>query len=195
MKTIIQIILLIFISSLGLGCTTPYMVNRGRDAVDIVTVQVGYGGGAKARVGFLQLGCLVDIGLGGIRGGAFQGKNEFWPIGFDTPSKLDLNFFCFGTETFGGNKLSNHRGKSYVCRQTIVPVLLNPESDIKFRDFSEKMEMKYNPWSYYTQIEAVVAIGPSIRLGFNPGELLDFILGWTTIDIFNDDIEQKKSKE
>jgi len=189
MKIISQIALLIFLSSLGLGCTTPYIVNRGRDAVDIITVQVGYGGGAKARVGFLQLGCLVDIGLGGIRGGAFQAKNEFWPNGFDTPSKLDLNFLWFGAETFGGNELSNHRGKSFVCRQIVVPILLNPESDTKVREFSEKMEMKHNPWPYYTQIEAVVAIGPSIRLGFNPGELFDFILGWTTIDIFKDDIE------
>lgn len=44
---------------------------------------------------------------------------------------------------------------------------------------------------YYTQCE--VAVGtffPSIRLGFNPGELLDFILGWTTIDIFRDDLEK-----
>ena len=46
--------------------------------------------------------------------------------------------------------------------------------------------------SYYTQIEAVVGAGPSVRLGFNPGELLDFILGWTTIDIYKDDLERSK---
>jgi hypothetical protein len=27
----------------------------------------------------------------------------------------------------------------------------------------------------------------SQRAGFNPGELVDFILGWAGIDIFNDD--------
>jgi hypothetical protein len=32
----------------------------------------------------------------------------------------------------------------------------------------------------------------NVRCGFNPGELLDFILGWTTIDIFKDDIAGRK---
>ena len=27
-----------------------------------------------------------------------------------------------------------------------------------------------------------------VRLEINLGELLDFVLGWTTLDIFNDDI-------
>jgi hypothetical protein len=40
---------------------------------------------------------------------------------------------------------------------------------------------------YYTQIEAVVALGPSFRFGFNPAELLDFLLGWFGVDIFHDD--------
>ena len=48
--------------------------------------------------------------------------------------------------------------------------------------------------SYYNQIEAVIGVGPSLRLGFNPGELLDFILGWTTIDIYKDDLEQSKKE-
>ena len=34
--------------------------------------------------------------------------------------------------------------------------------------------------------------GAAIRQSVMPGELLDFILGWTTIDIFNDDLEWKK---
>jgi len=39
------------------------------------------------------------------------------------------------------------------------------------------------------------SLGGTVRLGFNPGELLDFILGWTTIDIYGDDIEARKQKE
>ena len=40
----------------------------------------------------------------------------------------------------------------------------------------------------------IAGFGGTIKLGFNPGELLDFILGWTTIDIFSDDFEAKKQK-
>jgi hypothetical protein len=47
----------------------------------------------------------------------------------------------------------------------------------------------------YTQIEIVGGVGGTLRVGFNPGELLDFILGWTTVDIFNDDLEAKKQKD
>ncbi len=41
---------------------------------------------------------------------------------------------------------------------------------------------------YYTQVEAVVGLGYTLRLGFNPGELIDFLLGWTTLDLCHDDI-------
>ncbi len=48
---------------------------------------------------------------------------------------------------------------------------------------------------YFTQIEVVAGLLGTLRLGFNPGELLDFILGWTTVDIFNDDRETREAKE
>ena len=44
-------------------------------------------------------------------------------------------------------------------------------------------------------VEVAFGFWHTLRLGFNPGELLDFILGWTTIDIFNDDLEAKTSTE
>ncbi len=52
---------------------------------------------------------------------------------------------------------------------------------------------KLNP-PYYTEVEVVLACVWSIRLGFNPGECLDFLLGWGGIDIYNDDLETKKQK-
>lgn len=48
---------------------------------------------------------------------------------------------------------------------------------------------------YLTQIEVSTGIGGTLRFGFNPFELLDFILGWTTIDIFSDDIIKAKKVE
>ena len=46
----------------------------------------------------------------------------------------------------------------------------------------------------YTQLEVVIGLGGTLRLGFNPGVLLDFLLGWFTIDISYDDIELNKRK-
>ena len=48
---------------------------------------------------------------------------------------------------------------------------------------------------YYTQVEVVLGLGSHLRLGLNPGELLDFVLGWTTIDIFGDDHEARKQRK
>ena len=50
---------------------------------------------------------------------------------------------------------------------------------------------------YYTQVEAAAGLLliPSVRLGLNPGELIDFVLGWTTLDIFQDDLEAEKDKQ
>jgi hypothetical protein len=42
----------------------------------------------------------------------------------------------------------------------------------------------------------LLGLGGTLRLGFNPGELLDFILGWTAIDIYNDDaVSVRKQRE
>jgi hypothetical protein len=41
--------------------------------------------------------------------------------------------------------------------------------------------------AYYSQIEVVAGLLFTVRAGVNPGELLDFLLGWTTLDIYGDD--------
>ena len=48
---------------------------------------------------------------------------------------------------------------------------------------------------YYTQIEVTAALLVSVRVGVNAGELLDFILGWTTLDLFGDDIASVRPAE
>ncbi len=53
----------------------------------------------------------------------------------------------------------------------------------------------YNPWPMYTEVEAVAALGPAVRVGINPGELVDFILGWTTLDIYSDDVGAELYKD
>ncbi len=50
--------------------------------------------------------------------------------------------------------------------------------------------------SYYTQLEvAAGALLVGARVGFNPGELLDFLLGWTTLDIYGDDVREQPESE
>ena len=39
-----------------------------------------------------------------------------------------------------------------------------------------------------TQLEVAGGIVATGKLGLNPGELLDFLLGWTTLDLYDDDL-------
>jgi len=43
--------------------------------------------------------------------------------------------------------------------------------------------------SFWTQIDLALGVYWPIRIGFNPGELLDFLLGWTALDIYGDDAQ------
>jgi hypothetical protein len=63
---------MITLIALAIGCSTPYMVDRRRDAADIFTATVGHGvGGAKARVGPFGTGLFHEFPLYGLRGGDF----------------------------------------------------------------------------------------------------------------------------
>jgi hypothetical protein len=71
MKRIIQIIAAMAVIISMTGCVTPYLTDRVYDAADVFTVAVSGGGGAKARVGPVHTGLIIDIGSYGIRSGEF----------------------------------------------------------------------------------------------------------------------------
>ena len=80
-----------------IGCTTPYAIDRKRDAADIFTAAVGLGGGVKARVGPLRTGLVADIGLAGLRSGTlFVAQLPYW-------APMDFNVLGSGDEIFEGN--------------------------------------------------------------------------------------------
>jgi hypothetical protein len=194
MKMKAYLILLVGVSVLAGGCaTTGYWADRRRDALDIFTVQIGYGLGAKARVGPVQTGLLADIGGVGIRGGDVLGIKDFWPVGYDEPAKQDYVGVVIGREAFGGSDASNRRGKSFGAKQVLFASypITGPLDDSQ-RAWLEEHHVVLNPAPYYSEIEVVAAAGLSLRLGFNPGELVDFLLGWFGVDIYDDDLSRLK---
>jgi len=180
------------------GCSTPYMIDRRRDAADIFTIGVGVGLGAKARVGPIQTGLLGDIDLVALRGGA---------VGVFIPVPDDLQLLVTGQELFwpvaplglpdpepDGNVFEK-RGKMFYTKFDFKhPFWHHVVKDENAAYYCHHVAEDERALYYYTQIELVGALVGSVRVGFNPGELVDFILGWTTIDIFNDDIETRKTK-
>jgi hypothetical protein len=151
------------------------MTDRKRDAADILTATVGIGGGLKARVGPVSPGIIMHANYAGLQGG-----NAF--CGFDSYQGYhghDGILFLLGGETGNRSGICLKRQK---CHEAWY--ILYVASPVSW----ECNPPKYN-LSYFTQIEAVAGLGGTVKIGFNPGELIDFLLGWIKIDIFKDDIE------
>ncbi len=55
--------------------------------------------------------------------------------------------------------------------------------------FKGKKDEKHTfaPVSYYTQVELSLGLYLGLKVGFNPGELLDFLAGLFNLDLFHDD--------
>lgn len=170
--------------SLLTGCATPFKQGRRNDAADIFTATVGYGAGAKARVGPVNVGLLAAGDQLGFRKGCHVTPSH----GLGGLGMMDLTCTLLSYEAFGSGwgGIAKERAKYYeasgICALTWGKVWGREDA----------------PWNayvpYYTQIDVVVAPGGSLRLGFNPGELVDFLLGWITLDIFSDDIASKGNK-
>lgn len=179
MKTLLTALALAICLSAS-GCATGYGLNRARDAADIFTATLGVGAGLKARVGPVQAAAIENSDLVGLRAGAFLSNgndllyNEelyaFVPV--KSLSRWNLPHL-FGAEKYslGPSSPATQRGKAVLARSPLPFLAVSP----------------YAP--FYSQIEVAGGLGLTVRLGFNPGELLDFLLGLAAIDIYGDDCE------
>lgn len=170
------------------GCATGgYVGDRMHDAADVFTVSVGVGGGVKARVGPVQTGVLLDMPKAGLRGGrlsVYSGEKEEF-----IPENHDFQMVCFGVEGFSLTDDLRHKGFQ-------AGATTSGEFGETYIPFFHRVRSSDHPASrsYYTEIEVVLAVGGSVRIGFNPGELLDFLLGWFTVDIYGDDLTETGSR-
>lgn len=201
MDRLFQLLLLLLLILSMTGCgSVSYLKDRGHDAADIVTLAAGAGLGAKARIGIFQVVLPYYCGLDliGLRGGELffwatkRGKHweplsaDLWFISI--PLKLEYwDYPIAGLEIWIPGKTGEIRGKKYYAESTI-PFVVNRMG------VEEDQEDYPNVWSHYSAYQTEVAAGciPSARVGFNTAELLDFLLGWATIDILNDDIGQRE---
>jgi hypothetical protein len=193
--------LLLFLPALmaclaGCASTRGYLVDRGRDAADILTATAGAGAGVQARLGPAALGFLQTSDAAGLR----HGEAFHRPPAEDPPDELNytlgslLGWVSSPALVFiaglGGGVLPP--GYWDQCAE-----LWRYERQDRMSETQVRRHAGAKGWraagSY--QIETALGVGLVARAGINPGELLDFLLGWTTVDIFNDDVEARKRKE
>lgn len=154
----------------GCASSRPYFMDRARDAGDVVTLTVGYGWGVKARIASVQSGLLYNFDYWGWRHG-FYNKGSGSEYGF-----LDWSILFFSGENFF--KHPDPRGKGFGADGLLFLTVI--------RDKHLPRSPLFHP--YYSQIEVCAALWRSMRIGVNPGEFADFLLGWVGVDFFDDDI-------
>lgn len=151
------------------GCT--YLQHRGRDLRDVVTISVeknSYGASAQLIGPTLGLGFSEGDGYG-LRSGAV-GKYKH----------TELNIIIIGYKEM---KLKpDPRAKSYADWS-----LWDPFKKDKLPVATE--EEKEGSRASWFKTEAAIGLYYGLRVGFNYGEFLDFILGFTTLDILKDDVQ------
>ena len=191
------------------GCASmgTYLAQRGRDAADVFTLTVGVGDGVGIRAGPVHVSAIISSDLAGLKGGQFftngndlmynEQKLAFLPI----PRSQD-----WATRQREMEENEKLRAKAEGREWKRTKTRWEPNwfgSDIFFQDQGEPCDVRgknimanspfpfyvvsENP-AYYTQIEIAGGLLLCLRAGFNPGELLDFILGWTGVDIYGDDV-------
>jgi len=178
-QTVMRLVLLAALTVACTGCATySYLVDRTRDAADVFTVTVGTGGGAKVRVGPVQVAAISNSDLVGLRAGKvfWDGNGLIANREVYSPLPILSSRYMramFGLEGFshGVGSISSFRRKDIIARSPFPFVVLGDSAP------------------YYTQIEAAGGLLLTLRLGFNPGELVDFVLGWLFLDIYSDDVE------
>jgi hypothetical protein len=174
----IRAVLLLGLVLAASGCVSPraYFADRWADAKDVFTASGGIGAGAKARVGPVHVGLIGSIGACGLCSGEFVASIKVMEMNnLIIPASWEGVETAFAVEFM---ECANARDKGYGAISEIPFITTR----------------KCNP-AYYSQIEVEGGLGVTVRLGFNPGELLDFLLGWTSLDIYGDDLAARRERE
>ena len=169
----------IIILSLEITSCSGYIKNRVNDVKDIVTLAFGLGVGFGAHAG------PINTGLGYIEDHYDLRSSS---IGKNTPghfsSGYNAHFIFLGEESGWENPDALSRAKQYKARCYIV----------SFPEFESGDRGRPTIHPYFTQFEVSIGLIGSFRLGINPGEFVDFVLGFFNLDLFKDDVVKNESR-
>lgn len=99
-----------------------------------------------------------------------------------------------------GGRLGTYRATQAVAWVWHLDEFLRPGTDERMKNWMHSGIFPGIGWDsfsssdappFYTQLEAAAGLGLGIRAGINPGEILDLLLGFATVDLHGDDIEWK----
>lgn len=192
----------------GCATTKDYLIDRGRDASDILTFAVGRGFGVKARVGFVQTGLLYNRDYAGFRSGSLfrladlepedygndyrkhnVSESELGPLGL-----VGVPIAYFMPYWGDGSGIRTYRYYS-TGHDQFRPLGIPKERTKQVDSWSSTFLVTHDSPQHIGQVEAVLGLGGSVRVGVNAGELLDFLVGIVGGDLFDDDLAMRPFRE
>lgn len=191
-----QIVCSVVVIAIMTGCasTKTYFADRGRDALDIFTLTAEQGVGVTVHAGPVSTGLGIMGPTAGLDGGTL--------VSFKDQAESELQLLVFGFDAFKSPNATRYKergGCQFLCIQDPTAPLSFSFGSHDVNPFKSLPLDLYPPtWVEHpgiTQFEVSLAAGVGIRVGFNVMELVDFVCGWTTLDILGDDSYRKKLKE
>ena len=198
------------VSTLGGGCASAYWRDRANDLGDIASVSFGAGLGVRAQAGPVATGLGAQMDVAGFRGGRFfcdRRAFDLEPLGWSVDLVL-ASGNLFGLRPVDGTpepyeRIVNGRGKYqgqynpavggvfvpfWLCGEILDLDYYGPERTERPSPLAPNRKEARPHLPSWTHLEAAAALGVGVRLGFNPGELLDFLLGFFGADLYGDDL-------
>jgi len=171
----------------GSGCT--YAKDRANDFVDCFKGDVGYGFGLDAQVMVTEL-ISGGVGASEIKKIGFKGRyiGTWWDLHMGVPIMPFFSFLIFGPATdfvsIGSGKGGTVNDDKGIPNTEIVSFLFINPAFFTYYDPPIINTPLINKFDIEVGGTTVVV---GARVGFSPGQFLDFIIGWTGIDIGKDD--------
>ena len=176
------------------GCTSQERERRAADWAEVLTLTVGEGVGAKARLGPAQLGLYRGADKAGLRAGSLGSSS------WDSHDNYDYVWAFYGREFFEGwqNTRPPLSPKKTTAATQRFPFIVSPYAPYpnRWHDIQgdERLASGAQNAAYRTQCEIALGLGFTVRLGANPGEFVDAVLGHFGADIYGDDLRRPTSR-
>ena len=198
------------VSTLCAGCASAYWRDHANDLGDIASVSFGAGLGVRAQAGPVATGLGAQMDVAGFRGGRFFADRRAFDL---EPLGWSVDLVCASANLFGlrpvdgtpepYDRIVNGRGKYqgqynpvvggvfvpfWLCGEILDLDYYGPERTERPSPLAPNRKEARPHLPSWTHLEAAAALGVGVRLGFNPGELLDFLLGFFGADLYGDDL-------
>lgn len=165
------------------GCS--YLQDRGRDALDVIWVDYGWGFGLQAD---FQATDLVHSGLGGTIGTLISGKAGLRRGSYHNWAEPSVAF-VLGRLVYEGPFPDPTYRPSIRKGYLFNAIYLVKE----YQKSSNEVEITHTswnprrPWLNALDVDVGVTALLATRIGISPGEFLDFLGGWFGVDVGADD--------